>query len=152
MTGGTFNLSSAGTDLGRIPSKDAYGNSTTGNAYRNSHVVGGGAFTSVFNGTDLDQTQVNRDYHWGLAMWNAVDSAAFNIRSDANQPSRAGDTSTMSIQIFAIGYTGNGGTDILLQNDNSLQSWVWQLTGTSITAGGSIGTPQSGWHIPVVNG
>jgi hypothetical protein len=45
-------------------------------------------------------------------MWDAVDSAANRIRSDVNLPNRAGDTTgNMNIQIYVIGYTGNGGCD-----------------------------------------
>jgi hypothetical protein len=45
-------------------------------------------------------------------MWNAVDNAAKSIRTDANLAGRTGDTSgNMNIQIYVIGYTGNGGCD-----------------------------------------
>jgi len=109
---GVYNLASSSTDLSRIPNKDNYGNLLNTTGYSNSHIVGGGSLTSIYDGsTNLDQTQYKKDYHWGLAMWNAVDNSAVSIRTDANQPNRAGDTNTMSIQIFTIGYTGNGGCD-----------------------------------------
>ncbi|HEV2445985.1 MAG TPA: hypothetical protein VGS58_08690, partial [Candidatus Sulfopaludibacter sp.] len=33
------------------------------------------------------------------------------IRNDANLANRAGDSQNMAVQIFTIGYLGNGGTD-----------------------------------------
>ena len=96
----------------KIPATDAYGNSLTTTGYTNSHITGGGSLTTIYNGTGIDTSKYNIDYHWGLAMWNAVDNAAKNIRTDANLPNRAGDTSgNMGIEIFVIGYTGNGGCD-----------------------------------------
>lgn len=98
--------------VSKIPSLDAYGNSMTGTGYRSSHIVdSGGSVSSIYNGTDLDQTKVNRDYHWGLAIWNSVDNTANAIRNDANLANRAGDSQNMAVQIFTIGYLGNGGTD-----------------------------------------
>ena len=110
-SGGVYNLKSSSSDVARIPNADYYGNSLITSGYTNSSITGGGAVTSIYDGsTALSQTTM-KDYHWGLAMWNAVDNAAVNIRTDANKANRAGDTNTMSIQIFTIGYTGNGGTD-----------------------------------------
>ena len=98
--------------LTQIPTQDRYGNLMTGSGYRNSHIVdSGGNVSSIYNGTALDVTKVNRDYHWGLAIWNSVDNTANAIRNDANLANRPGDTQSMNIQIFAIGYLGNGGTD-----------------------------------------
>jgi len=99
--------------LTQIPSKDRYGNILTGGGYTNSHIVkSNGATSSVYtSGVPLDRTKVNRDYHWGLAIWNSVDSAANRIRADVNRVNRGGDTQDMQISIFAIGYQGNGGTD-----------------------------------------
>jgi hypothetical protein len=96
----------------KIPAQDAYGNQTNTGNYVNSHITGGGSVTTIYNGTALDVTKPNRDYHWGLAMWDAVDSAANRIRSDVNLANRAGDTTgNMNIQLYVIGYTGNGGCD-----------------------------------------
>jgi hypothetical protein len=96
----------------KIPATDAYGNSLTTTGYTNSHVTGGGSLTSIYNGTGIDTTKYNIDYHWGLAMWNAVDNAAKSIRLDSNKPNRVGDTgANMGVEIYVIGYTGNGGCD-----------------------------------------
>ena len=96
----------------KIPLQDAYGNQTNTGKYVNSHITGGGSVTTIYNGTALNLTKPNLDYHWGLAMWDAVDSAAKNIRIDSNLASRTGDTSgIMNTQIYVIGYTGNGGCD-----------------------------------------
>jgi hypothetical protein len=109
------NIHGSGTDLSQIPSKDMYGNLTTigtNNGYKNSHMVGTSApVTSIYDGTLLDRTQKTDDYHWGLAMWDAADWAAKNARLDANRLNRVGDTTTMPIAIYAIGYTGTLGCD-----------------------------------------
>ena len=115
--------------LTKIPPIDRYGNSLTGTGYTNSHIVtSSGSVSSIYNGTALDVTQVNRDYHWGLAIWNAVDSAAARIRADTNLANRPGDTQNMAIQIFTIGYLGNGGSDDGLlrrvANDSSSSSFT----------------------------
>jgi hypothetical protein len=97
----------------KIPSTDLWGNTMTGNTnYKKSAIVGGAA-TSVYNGTDLDTAHPDIDYHWGLAMWNAADSAAANARKDVNKPNRTGDTTVdpLKIQLYVIGYSGNGGCD-----------------------------------------
>jgi hypothetical protein len=95
----------------KIPQADLWGNRLDTAGYVNSHVVGG-SVTSIYNGTAFDATQANKGYHWGLAMWNSVDNAAKNIRTDANQANRTGDTTgKMNIQIFTIGYSGTNGCD-----------------------------------------
>ncbi|HLH20863.1 MAG TPA: VWA domain-containing protein [Bryobacteraceae bacterium] len=99
-------------NLSQIPAIDRYGNSLTGNGYTHCHIVdSNGNVSSVYNGTALDRTQVTQNYHWGLAIWNSVDNTAAAIRNDVNLANRPGDTQNMSIQIFAIGYLGNGGAD-----------------------------------------
>ncbi len=40
-----------------------------------------------------------------------MDWAAKNARTDANRGNRTGDTTTMPIAIYAVGYTRNGGCD-----------------------------------------
>jgi len=141
LTGGTagsngkiasFHLSAttAGTDLAKIPTKDYYGNALNTTGYTNSHIVPAG--TSIYTSgspIDLTLTGSQKDYNWGLAMWNAVDNAALNIRTDANLPNRTGDTQTMSISIYTIGYSGNaGGTD-----DGLLKRVANDVTSTSYT-------------------
>jgi Flp pilus assembly protein TadG len=130
---------SGSTDFSRIPNKDLYGNVLNGSGYTNSHIVGGGSTTSIYTGTALNQTQFTSDYHWGLAIWNAADSAAQRIRTDANLSSRAGDLQSMQIAIYTIGYTGNGGTDDGLlkriANDKTSTSYdATQPTGQYISA------------------
>jgi len=49
----------------KIPAQDAYGNQTNTGNYVNSHITGGGSVTTIYNGTALDVTKPNRDYHWG---------------------------------------------------------------------------------------
>lgn len=98
----------------RIPDVDMWGNALTGTGYTNSHVSGAGAVTSVYTHGNLDQSKEDVPYHWGLAMWNSVDNAARRIRRDSDYAKRQaiGDTSQkMSIGIYVVGYTGNGGVD-----------------------------------------
>ena len=128
----------------KIPSKDAWGNSLTTTGYTNSHITGG-SVSSVYTGTPLDVNQEGDEYHWGLAIWNSVDNAAKNIRLDSNLANRAGDTSgNMNIAIYAIGYTGNGGTDDGLlkrvANDKSSSSYdATQRTGIYVSANDKVG-------------
>lgn len=100
------------SSLTQIPSVDRYGNSMTGSGYTHSHIVdSAGNVSSIYNGTALDQTQVTRNYHWGLSIWNSVDNTAAAIRSDSNLANRVGDTQNMKVAIYVIGYLGNGGAD-----------------------------------------
>jgi hypothetical protein len=102
------NIHNSNTDLSRIPSYDMYGNAMNTAGYTNSRIVdSNGNISSVYNGTALNQTQENVDYHWGLAIWNSVDNAAKNIRNDSNFANRAGDTQSMPVTIHVIAYTGN---------------------------------------------
>jgi hypothetical protein len=102
----------------KIPNVDMWGNDLTGTTrYTASHIINNPNTTKINSGAALDQTQVTSAYQWGLAMWNGVDSAAKNIRTDVNLPNRVGDTyptggqNNMGIQIYVIGYSGNGGCD-----------------------------------------
>jgi hypothetical protein len=101
-------------NLGAIPSTDKYGYSLgpNGNGYLLSSFIGNpeGA-TSIYNGTAFSTASATSAYQWGLAAWDEVDWAAQAIRTDANYANRTGDTSPMSITIFTLGYTGDGGTD-----------------------------------------
>jgi hypothetical protein len=97
------------TDLGRIPSYDRYGNALNppGQPYHNSHLTGhpSGLTTIYQNGIELDQAQPTIDYHWALAGWNAVDSTAKTILTDANHANRTGDSpNNMVINIYVIAY------------------------------------------------
>ena len=145
--------------LSQVPTTDKWGNSTkngAGNYYHDSYFVTGSPAvhtTSTYiytssNG-DLPATPPsNSAYDWGLAMWDSVDNAAVTIRTDANYTSR-GESSAMYIQIFTIGYDGNGGTDAgllkRLANDpdntdspNALPSaWSTQPTGKFCLASNS---------------
>lgn len=144
MMNGSPNSSSGLTGkLTQIPTQDRYGNSMGGTGYTNSYIVeSNGNTSSIYNGTALNVSQINRDYHWGLAIWNSVDNAANNIRNDSNLANRAGDTQNMKIKIFTIGYEGNGGTDqgLLLRvaNDPNSSSFnVSQQRGQYIPASDS---------------
>jgi hypothetical protein len=102
------------SNLSAIPSYDKYGYSLgpNGNGYTDSAFVNNpNGLTSIYNGTAFSTSSPTSAYQWGLASWDEVDQVAKAIRSDANYPNRAGDTNSMSITIFTVGYTGNGGTD-----------------------------------------
>jgi hypothetical protein len=107
------NIYTAGkTDLAKIPSTDMYGNLMNTNGYTFSHIVDSkGAVSSIYNGTALDLTKNTLDYHWGLAIWNSVDNAAKNARTDSNFANRTGDTQIMPVSIHVIAYTANNGVD-----------------------------------------
>jgi hypothetical protein len=108
------NLGTTYTDLGKIPNKDYYGNAMNTTAYQNSNLTSNpNHATSIYkSGIELNQTKTTNDYHWGLAIWNAVDSAAKSILTDANYANRTNDDiNKMKINIYVIGYTGNNGLD-----------------------------------------
>jgi hypothetical protein len=90
-----------------------YGNALNpaSHPYQHSSIVSGSTSSIYTSGSELDQTQPTQDYHWGLAIWNSVDSAADNLRNDSNHANRAGDTQSMPVTIHVIAYTGNGGVD-----------------------------------------
>jgi hypothetical protein len=148
---GCTNLMNAGPNsnlygaLTKIPATDRFGNSLTGNGYTYSHIVdSSGHVSSISTGTVLDRNQVTQNYHWGLAVWNSVDNAASAIRNDANLSGRAGDSQNMNIQIFAIGYLGNGGVDDGLlkrvANDQSSSSFdATEPIGRYVPASDSVG-------------
>jgi Flp pilus assembly protein TadG len=107
--------STAQSYFSKIPDVDFWGNATTGSGYKKSHITGNPAATTVWTSGDQVMNKPTNVYQWALAMWNSVDNAAKNIRSDANLATRtlAGDTGgNMGIQIYVIGYSGNqGGCD-----------------------------------------
>jgi hypothetical protein len=122
-TTNTNNCSTSGngwtamTNITAIPAKDKYGYSLGQNGsvgYLASSIVNStsGATSIYRTGAGLGAfNNTNNAYQWGLAGWDEADNAAEAIRSDSNYGSRTGDTSPMSITIYTIGYTGNGGTD-----------------------------------------
>jgi von Willebrand factor type A domain/Putative Flp pilus-assembly TadE/G-like len=132
--------SSLFNSFSKIPASDKYGNALNGAGYKTSHMVGGTkGLTSIYTGTNFNASKPTDSYQWGLAMWNAADSAAQRIRTDANLANRPGDTQNMAIEIFAIGYTGTDGTDDALlrriANDKSATGYdPTQPTGLYIGA------------------
>jgi hypothetical protein len=89
-------------DLKQIPPVDYYGYSTTGNAYLNSYMTNGTSYWSP-NVTAYDPNTPTTGYNVAAASWNETDGIGSVIRSQ---------TAMNQIQIFTIGYSGNGGTDI----------------------------------------
>ena len=80
--------------LAKIPPQDYYGTSSGGTAYTQGVLYQQYAVA-------YDTTKPNNGYHVGLASWNVADNTAQRILSD----------SAMNIEIYTIGYTGNGGVD-----------------------------------------
>jgi hypothetical protein len=131
--------SSSNTDLAKIPSADMYGNAMNTSGYTNSYIIDqNGNTSSIYNGTALDLTKVTDDYHWGLAMWNSVDNAAKNIRTDSNYANRTGDTQQMPVTIHVIAYTANSGVD---------QGLLERVSNTSASSSFNTGQPQ-GLYVP----
>jgi Flp pilus assembly protein TadG len=110
-------------DLAKIPDFDMYGSSTGGNAYSNS-VLYDGTNTWHPNSTSynaatpatLNPTRPPWDgigntsalpYQIAAAAWNATDAIGKTIRTQ---------NIMNPVQIFTIGYSGNGGTDTGLLN------------------------------------
>ncbi|MEO8594769.1 MAG: VWA domain-containing protein [Candidatus Solibacter sp.] len=128
--------------VSKIPATDAWGNSLTTGGYTNSHVVGG-SVSSIYTGTAFNASSYNSEYQWGLAIWNSVDNAAKRVRTDANRPNRTGDTSgPMNVQIYVIGYTGNGGCD----------DGLLKRVANDPTAAGYVSTEPRGQYYSAANG
>jgi hypothetical protein len=101
-------------DLQVIPTADMYGNSTRGTAYVNSQVAAAsGTPDPFYRGTAMNVNNTNRGYDWALAVWNTVDAAGYNIRSDTGftPANRPGDTTQLRPTIYTIGYLGGSGVD-----------------------------------------
>ena len=112
----TTTIRNSSTDLGTIPQYDMYGNALqpAGQPYHYSHLTSNSNnATSIYKqGIELNPANTTNDYHWALACWNATDSAARNILTDANYANRTGDAvDKMKITIYVIGYLGNNGVD-----------------------------------------
>ncbi len=106
---GTTNNSGLG-DLTQMPPTDLYGNKTTGLAYAQSELYDGTNTwmpnTTTYNPSDLtSNSTTGGPYNIAAAAWNDTDDIGNTIRSQ---------NSMLPIQIFCIGYSGNGGTDIAL--------------------------------------
>ena len=74
--------------------------------------------------------------YWGLAAWSTTDNIGYNMRTDSNQAGRGDGGSLidpdrhMTITIYTIGYTGNGGTDdgLLKRLANTVDSTSYDST------------------------
>jgi Flp pilus assembly protein TadG len=137
-------------NLSAIPATDKYGYSLgpNGNGYKVSAIVGNSSgLTSIYNGTGFSTSNPTDPYQWGLASWDEADQTAEAIRSDANYPNRAGDTSgPMKITIFTVGYTGNGGTDY------GLLEKIANVSGCSVNGLSCfVNTEQSGIYVQASN-
>uniref|UniRef100_Q01XW6 von Willebrand factor, type A n=1 Tax=Solibacter usitatus (strain Ellin6076) TaxID=234267 RepID=Q01XW6_SOLUE len=138
LTANCSGLSSAGsfalntTDLTKIPDVDMWGNATTGTAYKtvsryidkNGHTITNQIPTSTnYSGTPVSGN--GSGDQWLIAMWNATDSAATRIRTDANKNNRTpSDPNNMRVSINVIGYVGQNGLDegLLIRIANSVPS------------------------------
>jgi hypothetical protein len=111
-----------------MPATDKWGNATgkgDGNGYQDAYFINtsGSHVTTYDGGTAWSGTILNPSQgvpagsneginanQWGLAMWDATDSAAKRIRTDADYAAR-GESTAVPTQILVIGYAGDGGTD-----------------------------------------
>jgi hypothetical protein len=109
--GGCASLPATLSDMNTIPTIDAYGNATNTTGYVTGSDIIGGSYSSIYNGTAWSGADPTNGYQWGLTIWNAADNAAYNMRTDANQANRTGDTQSMPVTIHVIVYTGSGGYD-----------------------------------------
>lgn len=103
-------------DLQRLPPTDLYGTSTGGTDWNKSLLY------KTFS-TSYNSNQPGNGYNVALASWNAVDNVAKRILADT----------TISIAIYCIGYTGNGGVDdvLLKRVANTLDSGAYDATRAS---------------------
>ncbi len=107
----TQNLNNIYTDLKTIPPWDLFGNLTTdlGVGHKASSASTFPKSTSVSFNNFNSMTTTGKGTQINIAAWNAVDNAANRIRNDLGTTSLATNPT-----IYAIGYSGTGGTDDVL--------------------------------------
>ena len=110
-----------------------------GSAFHASHMTGGPG-SSLYTGTELDQSKVTIDYHWGAAIWNAADAAAARIRQDPDRIVR-GESTPMPTTIYTIGYTGNNGCD----------DGLLKRVANDPRASGYVSTDKTGMYVEAAN-
>jgi Flp pilus assembly protein TadG len=94
------------SDLSRIPPYDIYGNSTSGSGYTLSTLdLQNGTSTHPYASYTYNPNNVNDGNSGAIAAWNAMDNVGNTIRSQ---------TAMNPVTIYAIGYSGDGGTDATL--------------------------------------
>jgi Flp pilus assembly protein TadG len=114
-----INSNTATGDLLKIPDHDLYGNSTSGTAYTNQSLYDGSHYwTDIQSYNNMAPTG---PYNIAEGAWNATDAIGKTIRTQV---------AMNQIQIFTIGYSGNGGTDVGLLNrlSNTPQSTSYVST------------------------
>jgi Flp pilus assembly protein TadG len=103
------------SSLSAIPSADKYGYAITPNMETGTagylYSISESTNTHIYSSESWNPSKVNENYQWGLASWNDVDNIGSAIRQDSNWVNRAGDGKQIVIQLFTIGYSGDGGTD-----------------------------------------
>ena len=93
-------------DLARIPPYDIYGTSTSGSGYTLATLnQANGTNTQPYAGVTYNPTDVTNGNTGAIAAWNATDNAANTSRAQ---------TAMLPITLYAIGYSGDGGTDATL--------------------------------------
>jgi hypothetical protein len=101
--------------LSAIPSADKYGYAITPNMETGTagylYSISESTNTHIYSAESWNPSKVSENYQWGLASWNVVDNVGSAIRQDSNWVNRAGDGNQIVIQLFTIGYSGDGGTD-----------------------------------------
>ncbi len=97
---------SVSSDLAKIPDHDIYGNPTGGLAFKNSQLYDGKKYWYPNTG-NYDANTPATGYNIAAASWNSLDAMGNTIRSQ---------NFMKQVQIFCIGYSGNGGTDVGLLN------------------------------------
>jgi hypothetical protein len=95
-------------DMMSMPPFDIYGTPTSGTAYSQATLtLPNGTTSQPYTGMVYDPTALTNGNTGSIAAWNATDNIASIIRSQSiMQP----------VTLYAIGYTGDGGTDTVLLN------------------------------------
>jgi len=119
-----FNGTNDNKDLAKIPDQDLYGYSTAGTGFTNSVLYDGTHTWHPNSGITYNNLAPTDPNMVAAASWNLTDTVGKAIRTQA---------AMNQIQIFTIGYSGNGGTDIgLLQRlSNTPPPGSGVLTGSS---------------------
>jgi hypothetical protein len=102
-----LNSQTSTSDLAKIPDFDLYGNPTNSQAFKNSVLYDGTNTWTPNSGINYNNLTPTDPNIIAAAAWNTTDAMGKTIRTQVAQN---------QIQIFTIGYSGNGGTDTGLLN------------------------------------
>ncbi|MBV9828382.1 MAG: VCBS repeat-containing protein [Alphaproteobacteria bacterium] len=110
-----------------------------------------GVATTTFTQADLDNNRVS--YH-EVTTGASSDSFAFTVSDAAGNSSGAqqfnisvNPTASLPPATSNRDLNGDGMADLVFQNSNTNQLYLWEMKGPATIGGGPLGTPAAGWNV-----